>query len=257
VQPLLTLAATLLALPGAGAVSRGAEPEQVKVTTEDKRVLVADLYRPRSSQEAAPAALLVHDAGGQRGDLVEIASRLQRQGFAVLVPDLRAHGESALEESEAWNNLPEGERSKVWAVALKDLKACADFLREDKSVHASNLSLLGYRAGCALAARHSVRDENVRCVVLLGPQREQLGFDLRADIEGLGGLPTYIGVGQDDRSDAELLAESGRDANGGLDFVQIAIFKGVAPKPVEDKRMPADIAKWMMEQAAPKRGRER
>jgi len=108
-----------------------------------------------------------------------------------------------------------------------------------------------------LAARHAVRDENVRCVVLLGPKSEQLGFNLRQDVEDLGGLPTYIGVGKDGQTDAKLLAASAQDANGGLDFVEIAIFKTVVPKPIEDKRMPADIAKWMMEQAVPKKGKER
>ena len=64
-------------------------------------------------------------------------------------------------------------------------------------------------------------------------------------------------MSKDAKSDAELLAQAGSSANGGLDFVQIAIFKGVAPKPIEDKRMPADIAKWMMQQAVPKKGKGR
>ena len=148
-------------------------------------------------------------------------------------------------------------RARMWTFSMRDLRAAADFLQDHENVHASNLSMLGSQAGCTLATRHAVRDENVRCVVLLGPKSEQHGFNLRNDVEDLGGLPTYIGVSKATRSDAERIAESGRSANGGLDFIQIAIFKGVAPKPIEDKRMPADIARWMMDQAVPKKGKGR
>jgi dienelactone hydrolase len=244
---------------GAPASARAgtATVERVKFTTQDKLTLIADFYPPRKKNAVAPGALLVHDSNGQRADLAEVALRLQKQGFAVLVPDLRGHGDSVQKGQKPWTDLKDAERERMWAFTMRDLRAGADYLQGQKIVHSSNLSLLGYRAGCTLATRHAVRDENVRCVVLLGPKSEQYGFNLRNDVEDLGGLPTYIGVGKDAKSDAELLAEAGSSANGGLDFVQIAIFKGVAPKPIEDKRMPSDVAKWMMDQAVPKKGKSR
>ena len=254
------LAAPPLAPPRVAAAlasAAGKAPERIKLTTRDKLVLVADLYLPRRKKEVAPAALLLHDSGGKRGDLAELAVRLQKQGFAVLVPDLRRHGESLKPGEKPWTELTEAERERAWAFAMRDVRAGADFLGKQEHVHASNLSLLGYRAGAALAARHAVRDEDARCVVLLGPKSEQLGFNLQHDVEALGGLPTYIGVSEDAQSAAKLLAASAQDANGGLDFVEITIFKTVVPQPLEDKRMPADIAKWMMEQAMPKKGRGR
>ena len=99
-----------------------------------------------------------------------------------------------------------------------------------------------------------MRDENVRCVVLLGPKAEQLGFNLQNDLEDLGGLPTYIGAVKETKDDAEVMAVAASVANGGLDFVQVAVFKALIANPVKDKRMPADIAKWMMDQAVPKKG---
>jgi pimeloyl-ACP methyl ester carboxylesterase len=254
---LLALAPGLLAGSALAGSSKAAPAaEQVKITTEDKVVLVADLYRPKV-EGIAPAALLVHDAGGSRGDMAEIAERLAKQGFAVLVPDLRGHGQSAGPQSVAWKDMQEDERQSTWELAMRDLRAAADFLREDESIHASNLSLLGYLAGSTLATRHALRDENVRCLVLLGPQAEQLGFDLQGDLEALAGLPTYIGAVKETQGDAEFLAVAASDANGGLDFVQIEVFKALVANPVEDKRMPADIAKWMMDQAVPKKGKAR
>jgi alpha-beta hydrolase superfamily lysophospholipase len=254
---LLALAQGLLAGSALAGSSKSPAVEQVKITTEDKLVLVADLYRPPKAEEMAPAALLVHNAGGARGDLAEIAERLAKQGFAVLVPDLRGHGQSVGPQSLAWQDMPEDEQQNTWAYAMRDLRAAADFLRKDDRIHASNLSMLGYMAGSTLATRHALRDENVRCIVLLGPQAEQLGFDLQADLEALAGLPTYIGAVKETQGDAEFLAVAASDANGGLDFVQIEVFKALVANPVEDKRMPADIAKWMMDQAVPKKGKTR
>jgi pimeloyl-ACP methyl ester carboxylesterase len=255
---LLALAPGLLAGSAlAGSSKAGPAAEQVKITTEDKVVLVADLYRPPKDVEIAPAALLVHDAGGARGDLAEIAERLAKQGFAVLVPDLRAHGQSVGPQDKAWKDLSEEQQQVTWGLAMRDLRAAADFLGKDERIHASNLSLLGYLAGSTLATRHALRDENVRCIVLLGPQAEQLGFDLQADLEALAGLPTYIGAVKETQGDAEFLAVAASDANGGLDFVQIEVFKALVANPVEDKRMPGDIAKWMLDQAVPKKGKAR
>lgn len=241
------------ATPASAAVP-GAGPSKVSVTTEDKLVLSADFYLPRSSKEAAPGVLLVHDAGGSRADLSAFAERLQKTGFAVLALDLRGHGDSR-GESKPWSELPETERKRLWAFTLRDLRAGADFLREEKAVHSSNLSLLGDRAGCTLVARHAVRDENVRGIVLLAPESEQLGFDLQRDLEDLGGLPTFIATAKGAKEGADRLAASAREANGGLDFVSVSAFKGDLLMPFSDKRLPAHVAKWMKEQAVPKKGR--
>jgi pimeloyl-ACP methyl ester carboxylesterase len=253
----LTVLALAPSLVSSTAAQPQSAPETVSITTQDKLVLKADLYRPKDTGEIAPAALLVHDAGGSRADLKPIAERLAKQGFAVLVPDLRAHGDSVAADGKPWAELDDEAQQRTWAFALRDLRAGADLLRKDATIHASNLSILGYLAGSTLAVRHAVRDENVRCVVLLGPKAEQLGFDLQTDLEDLGGLPTYIGAVKETKDDAQVLAVAASTANGGLDFVQVEIFKALIANPIEDKRMPADIAKWMMDQAIPKTGKGR
>jgi len=242
-------AAPSAAQPG----KRVAGPTVVQVTTEDKLVLTGDFYLPRSTKEAAPGVLLIHDAGGSRVDLVPFAERLQKTGFAVLVLDLRGHGASR-GDAKPWAELDEPERKRLWAFALRDLKAGADFLREQATVHSSNLSLLGDRAGCTLVARHAVRDENVRDIVLLAPVSEQLGFDLQQDLEDLGGLPTFIATSKGAKEGADRLAASAREANGGLDFVSVSAFKGELIPPISDKRLPAHVAAWMKDQAVPKKG---
>jgi len=248
-----TLVAALAASAPSAAPAPVAGPDVVSLTTEDKLVLQADYYKPRASDEAVPGALLIHDAGGSRADLQPFAERLQKSGFAVLVLDLRGHGASRGDQPP-WSELSEPARARLWAFALRDVKAGADFLRADSAVHSSNLSLLGDRAGCTLVARYAVKDENVRDIVLLAPKPRELGFDLEQDVEDLGGLPTFIATTKGAQEGAERLAASAREANGGLDFVSVAAFKGELTSPIDDKRLPAQVAKWMRDQAVPKKG---
>ena len=56
--------------------------------------LAATFYPSRAGKDAA-AVILLHRDGGQRADLDRLARLVQLGGNAVIVPDLRGHGESA------------------------------------------------------------------------------------------------------------------------------------------------------------------
>jgi pimeloyl-ACP methyl ester carboxylesterase len=241
-----------LASGSPASAARATDSERVEISTEDKKVLVGTYWAPKDQKGAAPAALLVHDAGGKRADLTEVAERLHKQGFAVLAIDLRHHGDSATKD-KPWSELNDDERSKAWTFALRDLKACTAWVGKQGAVHASNVSLLGDRAGCTLVTRHSARDENVRSLTLLDPPAEQFGFNLARDIASLGGLPTFIAVTKESQPKAESIAQSGEKGNDGAKFIEIAVFKGVSIAPVIDKSMVAGIAKFMCSKASPKK----
>jgi alpha-beta hydrolase superfamily lysophospholipase len=237
--------------PAVTPVVRG-EPDRVEFSTEDKQKLVGTYWAPKDQRGAAPAAVLVHDAGGSRNDLIEVAERLQKQGFAVLAIDLRGHGESR-GELQVWSELTEEARTRTWTFALRDVKAAIGWIAKRDGVHSSNISLLGDRAGSALVTRYAARDENVRSLVLLDPQIEQYGFNVSKDIAQLAGLPTFIAVSKESQSKAQTIAEDGEKAAGDK-FVEVAVFKGVAIAPVVDKSMIAGIAKFMSSKAQPSKG---
>jgi hypothetical protein len=58
-----------------GAASAPADPEPQKVTvrTEDKLALAATYFAPRDTRQKAPAAVLIHGAGGARIELQPLA----------------------------------------------------------------------------------------------------------------------------------------------------------------------------------------
>ena len=228
-------------------------PEQVHVTTRDKQTLAADLYLPRKKSRA-PAVLLIHDAGGDRGQLTRIATSLQKRGFAALTIDLRGHGESKSEAYD-WEQLDEGGRMRAWAFTLRDLEAATRFLRGRDEIHTSNLSVIGVRAGAALAMRYTVGDENVRAVVLVDPEGKRLGFNMAQDVKELAGLPTLVVAPKGAATIAERLIMLGHQANDGEEYIVRVNLKSERDEALTDKRLATEIVNYLREQVMPRRGR--
>ena len=258
----LLLAAPLLAPaaapcpPTAGPVPsarRGAdEVETVEIETSDKLTLTGDYWAPRRKSGRSPAALLVHDAGGDRHELARIGERLQKQGFAVLAIDLRGHGNSRADGMD-WKTLDADKREKLWVFATRDLDAAAAWLRERREVHATNLNLVGMGAGCTLAVKHAGRDGNVRSLVLLQPPTEKFGFDLEGDILEIEGLPTLAVAAKTKRAVAENLV-SVANGDGARPWVELDLRAKVSDGLLDDRKLPAEVARWMQDKAEPKRG---
>jgi dienelactone hydrolase len=249
---LLIPAALLAAAPipafASPAPVHGAVPEGVQIKTSDGQNLEATFYRPAAR---SPGALLVHDAGASRGQLEPIAERLSKQGFGVLLVDLRGHGASKSPRLD-WDKLSESERKGTWSFAPRDLDAAAAWLLGQPTIHSTNLSLVGYGAGCALAVRHAKSDENVASMVLLAPNVQDYGFDVRADIRALEGLPTFVVTSKDD--EAEQMVQQA-NASSGSPFLELSISPSKLGSPLEDKNLPSKVSKWLFDRAMPRKGR--
>ena len=233
---------------------RKLEKERVALTTADKVELHGEFYVPRSSDDRAPAVLLLHDAGSNGAQLTPIAEYLNKRGFGVLVLDLRGHGQSAAEGLN-WANMEEEEQERVWALTLDDVQAGAAWLRKRRDIHASNLTVIGVRASCALAARHAVNDENARAAILIDPEPHSLGFDILRDLRSLGGLPTLILCEKKGRQKAVRMTEASHSANGGQEYIKVQYMKCKPEKLVTDRRAKSSLGSWLREQVMPRRGR--
>ena len=229
----------------------GSDAEEVSILTHDKVKLAGDFYPPRSKNSRAPAALLIHDAGADRRQCAKIAERLRMQGFGVLALDLRGHGGSPLGKTP-WKELDEEQQGKIWSFAKRDLEAGANWLRERKDLHSTNLSLVGVGAGAALVAKHARGNGNVRAVVLVAPSSKAFGFDLEGDLAKLEGLPTYIVAAKKDRDQAEGIMTRAQNGSG-MAWIELEVMSR-GNSALDDKGLPKDIAKWVGHQAHPKRG---
>jgi dienelactone hydrolase len=230
-----------------------AQFEAVTFETRDKQVIHAAFYAPRNKGRA-PAALLVHDAGSDSKSLAEVAETLQRKGFAVLIPDLRGHGTSVSDTCNWSANKDDQAKMTAWTFTLRDLEASTDFLRNQDTVHNSNLSLVGVGAGSVLAARYAVRDENVRSIALIAPKAEIYGFNILKDINELGGLPVLIMSRQGDRKEASRIQNAATDANGGHEFIDVKVIKPKKENDLfSDKRLGGELSKFLEQEAMPRR----
>ena len=228
--------------------------EGVELKTRDGVTLHASYFAPRKKTRLAPAAILIHDTGADRGHLMDLGERLWKAGFAVLALDLRGHGHSA-SKALTWSKLDEDGRKRLWALAVRDVEAASAWLRDRKEVHSTNLNLVGHRAGCALATRHASRDENVRSVALLEPRRKELGIDVAGDLLDLGGLPTYIISSKDARQATEGMIEAAHQATG-IPYIDLMISSSKKRTEAPDRKTQSGVVKWMKDKSFPKRDRK-
>lgn len=234
--------------PLAGSGSAG--PQEVDVKTDDGLTLKGSFFVPEKGSRA-PGVLLVHDAGSDRTQLDPIAERLQKQGFGVLTVDLRGHGESKTDKLD-WSKLSEDERTTTWTFAQRDVDAGARWLLGQASIHSTSLNLVGVKAGCALVARHARDDEKVVCVTLISPNPAEYGFDVKADLQTLEGLPTFVVSAKND--EAERIAEEANAAFGGGSSVELLIVNPKDGDFLGDKKVASRVSAWMGEKAMPKKG---
>lgn len=252
---LLSASLTLSSAPAPAVPARlDAEPLNVEIQTDDDVTLAATYWTPREEGERSPAALLVHDAGESREQMTEVAERLHRIGFAVLAVDLRGHGGSVTEDYD-WSTLDADGQERVWAYSTRDVEAAASWLRERREVHATNLNLVGVRAGCALIVRHAVRDENVRSLAVIAPTAQVLGFDLTVDIEELAGLPVYLFAPRARREAMEAMVTTAHENSGGLEYIELTVQRSRDSDCMEDRKLGTELAKWLKDKAFPRRGR--
>jgi dienelactone hydrolase len=223
--------------------------EVVQIKTGDGQSLEGSFYKPGGAR--APGVLLIHDAGASRAQLEPLADRLSKQGFGVLALDLRGHGASKSTKLD-WAKLSESEKHEAWSIAAQDVDAAASWLSGQPSIHGTSLALAGYGAGCALVVRHAKSNENVVCMALLAPHAEDYGFDVRSDIQTLVGLPTFVATSKD--AEAERMALEA-NASSGNPYVDLFLSPPKVATPLEDKKMPAEVVKWLADKALPKKGR--
>jgi dienelactone hydrolase len=251
---LVAVAAPLGALPTPTArpcaVDTAPEAEEVVLETSDGLKLAATFQSPGRGGRA-PGVILVHDAGGQRESMEDLAKYLRRRGFAVLTLDLRGHGKSPGSE-EPFGQLSRDDQERLWTFALRDLEAAGAFLRGRRDVHTTNLSVVGVGRSSALALRYASQDENVRAVALIGAAEDQLGFSLPDEIRRCGGLPMLVLAPKDERAFATRLVDAVRATADGS--IELSVLRSDSGGELEDKRLPNELVKFLNDTVTPKRG---
>jgi len=205
------------------------EPKPITLETKDGVSLRCTWYGGTLEKATVPVVMLP-GWGGVRGDYAEVAKSLQNRGHAVIVPDLRGHGEStSMQVGDEVERLDYKKMSKNEIVGmLEDLKAVKKFLLDKNNEGELNIELLcvvSADVSCILAMNWALYDwslvtfpngvkqgRDIKALVLLSPTRSYKGltttaaekhplFTGRADRGGTSPLTlsVMIMVGERDR----------------------------------------------------------
>lgn len=216
-QPAATKQAAPKAKPKAPEFLEPVE-EKIEVKEGAKLTMMATYYPSKLGKEAVPV-LLLHGYEGTRADYEHLALYLQQQGHAVLVPDLRGHGDSTV------LLFPNGERKEIepkkmtprdFNQLVADLDAIKSWLLKKNNEEEFNLEMLtvvGADMTTVTAMNFALRDweapellsykncKDVKALVLLSPDQNWRGTSMKLAMKhGVVGhkLSVLVAVGKKD-----------------------------------------------------------
>lgn len=132
----------------------GLAAQSVRLPTADRKTLFG-WFVPVPGQLPAPAVVVMHGWGANASLMLPALAPLHAAGFAVLLMDARCHGQS---DDAAFTSLPR---------FAEDIEAGLDWLRQQNSVDAKRLAVMGHSVGAGAALLCATRRPDVRAVISL------------------------------------------------------------------------------------------
>jgi pimeloyl-ACP methyl ester carboxylesterase len=147
------------------------EIQKVKIKANDGVGTVA-WYLPAAGPRQSPryGVVMTHGGGDDKRFYLPLAERLQREGFAVILPDLRGHGESERSPGGLTLGISEG----------RDVAAAAEFLVHHDAV---SVAAVGVSMGGAATVVGAAQNPHIGPLVL-----ESTTYDARRVFDTLGGV---------------------------------------------------------------------
>lgn len=133
-------------------VDHGLPFEDVVFGTDDG-LLLSGWWIPSKN---GAAVVFTHGLGQTREDLLPRAAVLAREGYGVLLYDLRAHGDS------------DGERFPTSWKAYEDVRAATAFLLSRPDVDPARVGAFGFSVGASSTIRAAAHDNDLRALFLDG-----------------------------------------------------------------------------------------
>ncbi|HST06216.1 MAG TPA: alpha/beta hydrolase [Chloroflexia bacterium] len=134
--------------------------ETVRFTTYDGIELAANLYLPEKlTGEWSPGIIVCHGFASCKENHADFAEIATGQGFAVLIPDLRGHGESG---------------GEVDANIFNDVAAALQYIQTRPEVNPASIALRGSSMGGWLAVHTGAHLKDISPVIAYCPVNEAL-----------------------------------------------------------------------------------
>ncbi|MBA2717959.1 MAG: alpha/beta fold hydrolase [Chloroflexi bacterium] len=159
-------------------------PEDVRIRSRTAGIELAGWF-VAAPDPGAPVVVVVHGRGACRRDPTALlpAGMLHRNGFAVLMVDLREHGESTIEDGHFAAGTEE----------YQDILGAWDWLRTTRSVAPDRIGLAGVSLGAATALIAAGREPGVAGVWADSSHADLPEF-IRDELARQG-YPTFLDIG--------------------------------------------------------------
>ena len=170
------------------------KPEMVDLTTKDGVMLKASFY-PGAADEKTVPLILLHDYKGDRTDLEELAAYLHKLGHAVIVPDLRGHGDSTRVVGSpielVATRMKVGHYGRMVTEDLEAVKRYLMGLNNKSQLNIQKLGVVGFGMGASLGIAWAAHDwswpefaqlkqgRDVKSLVLVSPEMNLRGLKIR------------------------------------------------------------------------------
>jgi Dienelactone hydrolase and related enzymes len=170
------------------------DPENITVETKDGVPIKATYYASKLKKKAVPIIML-HGWEGNRGEFHVMASHLQKQGYAVICPDLRGHGQSL--KYKAAGGAEDFDLEKMKGADLEkmvyDVEATKQFLvkkNNEGELNIEALCVVGAQLGCSIAMIWAAEDWNVRSLPSFKQGQDVKALVLLSPVESFRGVTT-------------------------------------------------------------------
>jgi uncharacterized protein len=160
------------------------EPEAVTIPSRDAGIEVSGWYLPAEAADA-PAVVVVHGVTACKRDhaILLPAGMLHKNGFSVLLIDLRDHGDSTFEDGRYAGGTEE----------YGDVLGAWDWLQTDRGVPASRIGLVGVSLGAATVLIATGHEPGV-AATWEDSSYADLPSIIRDELKR-GGYPTFLDTG--------------------------------------------------------------
>ena len=226
--------------------------------TPDGVALKATFFPGSKGKNSVPVILL-HSWKGDRREYVTLALQLWQAGHAVLVPDLRGHGQSRLQYTESGSRELDAAKflpADFALMATSDMETLKRFLLKKNNAGELNiekLCVIGGEMGASVALNWALLDwswpiypglkqgQYVKALVLLSPQRNFRGLNISGPLNSKllnAGVSIMLLVGNEDpkqlaevqRMHATLERLHAQPTPGQEETEQTLFFKGLDTK---------------------------
>jgi len=223
---LLILTLTVFAISAQDDVTR------VELEAEDGLVLVGDFIPlPETPDDDAPAVLLLHMLGSDRGAWDSLLMPLQDAGYHILNVDMRGHGETG--------------GSRDWELAETDHQLWLDWLKGQEGVRTDAIAVVGGSIGSNMALIACANDMDCVTAIALSPGLDYSGvMPETAVTEGLAERSALLVGARNDGAVADSVLQMAANAPG---EVGLRLYPGRAhgTRLLEDESVITMIIHWL------------